>query len=98
MSDAFWAGLFIALPAIVASVLAYRKSEIAALKAENVESALKTEITNGRSYTRQDVMSTEEVTRAIRLIVQELAQQDGRIQTLERKLEDFDTNNSLPQG
>jgi hypothetical protein len=34
MSDSFWAGFFVAIPAIFAALLAYRKSELASAKAE----------------------------------------------------------------
>lgn len=87
MSDVFWGGLFMAVPAIVASVLAYRKSEQAVQKAENTEKVLRQEIKNGNGIHEQDVMNNAELTRAVRLLVQEMAQCAAHIHALNEFME-----------
>jgi hypothetical protein len=95
MSDGFWAGLFVALPAIFASILAYRKSEIATSKANETERILREEVKNGNGSRKGATIASEVVMPSVRRVVQELALQEMRIQLLERKMGQLDPDSSL---
>jgi hypothetical protein len=93
MSDAFWAGLFVALPALLASVMAYRKSELAAVRAETaaqlatvcryrqgVVDGVESVVKNGGSakqLSMQDV--TDEVERILTLPIKHMPTDEGHI-------------------
>ena len=79
MSDAFWAGLFVALPAMFAALLAYWKSEIAVRKAEqngHTVNALEKRI---RAQPTADELSNVELTRLYRLMLEEVKRLEQRI-------------------